>query len=392
MPAASPSLDHFDAAAMEHDVADASTTTRRARSSARPGARRAGASVPVGRRTPPGATAPTARRTAGSGRSMSVRARLLAGFAGMAALVVVVGAIGLRSMNRLDDAAHSLKVDGLDASVTIDKFRMDVLEGHAHALATALASDETTRSENRSEYEEHDQSADEHYKIATTKYSLPDAVISGLKESRGHLDRYREVRDEQFIPAALAGRSAERDSALVKALAELDAFNATYDELIIANDADNVRLEQVANSTAASGRRMSMTFIAASLVAAVLLAWFISRSILRPTNEVKDLLEAVAQGDLTVRSGNDRNDELGQMSASLNATLENTQSTISMIGTSAVELTSSSEELAASAGQVAANVQTAAAGNRGDDRVDPGDRPERSGGEPGRRSGGRARR
>ena len=58
---------------------------------------------------------------------------------------------------------------------------------------------------------------------------------------------------------------------------------------------------------------------ALAVVLAALLAVLTARSVTRPLRQVRAALDAAAQGDLTVESGVDRRDELGQMAASVAA-------------------------------------------------------------------------
>lgn len=311
---------------------------------------------------------PTAEAPSGSGskprsgRSRSIRTRLIAGFAGMALIVLAVGLVGNRAMGDLQDANHSLKVDGLDATVAIDAFRLDVTRAHAGLLALVLSSQSDQLTATSPVFAPLDEAADRSYVEASTRYQLPVAVTDGLKAARVHLDAYRQIRDGSLVPAALAGNTADRDAALTRAAAELAAFDQDFDVLTRANAADNTRLENVARATADRGRNLTWLFMAGGLLLSIALTVVITRSILRPTNEMQALLESVAAGDLTLRSRSTGSDELGHMSSSLNTTLDNTQTAIATIGASAVELAASSEELVASAVQVAANVQTAAAG------------------------------
>ena len=56
----------------------------------------------------------------------------------------------------------------------------------------------------------------------------------------------------------------------------------------------------------------------------ILIAWWVTRSITRPVRQVADVLDIVAGGDYSQKSNVTRNDELGQMSASLNTAIDAT--------------------------------------------------------------------
>jgi len=64
---------------------------------------------------------------------------------------------------------------------------------------------------------------------------------------------------------------------------------------------------------AKSDMHVLLIIAAASLVFAVLIAWFLTRSITRPVNEALKVANRLSEGDLTVRIDNPSKDETGQM-------------------------------------------------------------------------------
>ncbi len=84
---------------------------------------------------------------------------------------------------------------------------------------------------------------------------------------------------------------------------------------------------------------------AIALVLALVLGFFISRSITRPLRRTVDLLNGVAGGDLTNRLETHSRDEVGQMGVALNEALDRMTETIGGIDRGATTLSAASEEL-----------------------------------------------
>jgi methyl-accepting chemotaxis protein len=83
----------------------------------------------------------------------------------------------------------------------------------------------------------------------------------------------------------------------------------------------------------------------------------LARSILRPVARLGDVINALAKGDLTQRSGITTRDELGRMAAGLDSALGSIHGSMTTIGQNAETLASSATELSAVAGQIADSAQ-----------------------------------
>ncbi|MBD3265504.1 HAMP domain-containing protein [bacterium] len=105
-----------------------------------------------------------------------------------------------------------------------------------------------------------------------------------------------------------------------------------------------------ANSSAI--RFLSIASIA-SILAGALIAWFITRIIVRPIQSTVDVAHAVADGDFTQRLHMDQKDEVGMLAKAFNHMTENLSALVTGIQQSAEQVSSSSEELSASSQSLA---------------------------------------
>ena len=146
-----------------------------------------------------------------------------------------------------------------------------------------------------------------------------------------------------------------------------------------------------------------------AILLGLLVAWVVSRGIVRGIHGVRAGLERLAAGDLAVRLPVRGRDEVGQMAVALNSAADTMTTTVADIAASADAVAASAEQLSASSAQISASAEETAAqsgvvsgaaeevspqradrrrGRRGDGRLDPRDRAERGRGRPGGRAGG----
>jgi methyl-accepting chemotaxis protein len=166
-----------------------------------------------------------------------------------------------------------------------------------------------------------------------------------------------------------------------------EAFSALEDELPTMGDAVAAfGAEAAEHSEDQRGTAITLALVvaAAGVVVLALLGWVVTRSVVRPLHKVRAVLAGLADGDLRGSADITSKDEVGQMAASLEASMANMRDVMTAIGDSSTTLASATEQLSASAqdmarlagessqqsgivataaGQVSTNVQTVAAGS-----------------------------
>jgi methyl-accepting chemotaxis protein len=106
---------------------------------------------------------------------------------------------------------------------------------------------------------------------------------------------------------------------------------------------------------------VSVLVAAFALVLGLLVAFVVSRGIVRGVRDVRSGLERLADGDLAVRLPVRGHDELGQMADSLNRAAADMAATVAEIAASADAVAASSEELSASSAQISASAEETSA-------------------------------
>lgn len=101
---------------------------------------------------------------------------------------------------------------------------------------------------------------------------------------------------------------------------------------------------------------ISLAFVAMGVVVAVIIAGQIAK----PLQQVQQVVEAVAEGDLTQTSQVHSNDEIGRVATALNATVENLRHVIGLVADSTNELAGTSQQMAAASEEVSASIEEVA--------------------------------
>ena len=196
--------------------------------------------------------------------------------------------------------------------------------------------------------------------------ALADLAVSGAAVAEGDvlpglIGQYRDARAQGLLQAAEAGDVVSFTSHLpsVKDLGiqTLDAFAAA----VAAED----HLVAGKHIRADAEFRSARTTMAVSLAAGVLLAALVgiavSRAVTRPLARVRSALVALADGDLTTRTGLDQHDEVGQAARALDTAVAALREVMTSVVSSADAVAASSEELSASAAQISAGAEETSA-------------------------------
>ncbi|SOE00204.1 methyl-accepting chemotaxis protein [Blastococcus haudaquaticus] len=141
--------------------------------------------------------------------------------------------------------------------------------------------------------------------------------------------------------------------------AEVEAVAA----LTEAADAQSESAHRVADeaiAAAKSARTLTFLVIGVGLAVSVALAVLVARSVNRPVQRISEVLDRVADGDLTVRVGPTGGAELSRVAASLDRTLDAISGILTLVSDSAGRLGDASQKLDGAAAGIAANARTAA--------------------------------
>ena len=173
---------------------------------------------------------------------------------------------------------------------------------------------------------------------------------------------YRAVVDGELMDAAMTGDpeewaavrdagAAEKGAVMVEALSQVDVEVGMAIATVAAH----------ADDEAAGALRTLMILAGVGVAAAIALGWWFANAIRSTVINVKDSVDALAAGDLTVRPSVDRQDELGRMAAALAAAQDALREALSGVAQVSGAVAASAEEMSAAGSQVASGAEETSA-------------------------------
>jgi methyl-accepting chemotaxis protein len=294
--------------------------------------------------------------------------RLALAFGLLVVLIGVIVAVGVTAASnqqraqakiiKADDVAHDLTqkkyvAAAMNASQTA--YALDVQRGTAGALDDDGG--------NRRQF------LDDTKKMSAADSTLEGHRLGGAEvdlEKAFDADFERVVKNDADIVALYRSGGAE-DAATATALV-LGEERTLFQDMAQQSDAlaalvevDAVAIETAEAAAVANARNVMAAVGLAAMALAVGLAVVITRSLTRPLRESVDVLQAMADGDLSVRVVDPSKDEVGQIGTAMNHSLDRISLTLEHIADGSTSLSSSSEELSAVSLQLSAGAEETAA-------------------------------
>lgn len=280
-------------------------------------------------------------------RNMSIAARASVSFALITLLVIGLGVISILELRDMRQAEQEVEVNWLpsieaaaDISLDLYAIQLDALRsmltpnGPAQdVISRRLVDSRAAIVKAADHYRNELVSSDEERRLIQALYSDMQGYLDGF-------DRLMELddqaRDEEALEWANTGllQRAKAFEASLAALRQMNRDGAKASGLV----AEHIYLQ---------GLWTAGAVVLAAVLLTILLAWCLTRSIVRPLNEAVLAAEAIAEGDLTQPITVEGKDEASRLMAALRAMQGNLRQTLQQIADSSIQLASASEEMTA---------------------------------------------
>ena len=293
-------------------------------------------------------------------RSLKVSTRMAIGFGALVALLLVIAGIGwsvsVRWRSTVDRMHQHAVVANQAAATDLDMTNLALDE---NAIAADYAGHVATPGD-LSDFAA--VTSRLHADFASlAKASLSHGEQSDLVSAERALTAY-EAQCAQINRLFAAGGAASQARALVL-VGKLDSGTvrtpvARIGTALLARST----VDATGGSSAASTAQLLLAVVVLLAVAlAGATAFGIIRSVVQPLAETVDVLESVANGDLTCSVDVTAHDEIGRMATGLNQALERIRHIVGSVGSSSEQLAAASETLAGLARQMATNADESSA-------------------------------
>jgi methyl-accepting chemotaxis protein len=312
----------------------------------------------------------------------SIRTKILTAVLLGVLSAVFVGGMAVHSLGSLNAGTQQVRTDAMVPREQLAELRRAFLQTRLDALADEMIATSDADAEHQA-YLKDLQDVD----AATRAYSAGDLggdERAALEKFSSAWGEYQRVVGGQLLQLARAGKKAEftklRNDVVKPTTKEAYGALTTVDGLASARAKATVA---AAEQTYLTARTRVVVVIAIGAALALALGWFVAAIVVGGLRSVSEVLDAVADGDLTRTAEVDMNDELGAMAGSLNRATAGMREAVQAMGETSATLARSSEGLnqvagtmaaaaeetsvqaqvvSAAAEQVSRNVQTVAAG------------------------------
>lgn len=301
------------------------------------------------------------RGLTGRFRDLGVRTRILIALGLAAAVAIAVGVVGLASLASTNEQTvrmHDENFVGLDHAAAMRRATIDMrLQLANQALSTEAARKSAYESAAR-EREAEVRAEVEAYRETT---SVPEklAVLAEFEEA---FDAYVQMRDERLIPLGregdVAGWTAVRDG---EGDVLLETMTTDLTELVSMEKSDADTALAASEQAYSANRTVVLVVLVAGLTLALVVGLATATTIVSGVRRVRQVADALQQGDLTTRADLGTRDELGRMSDALDDAVGRLRQMVGTIDDSSGALAAAAEEMSATTTQIASTAEETAA-------------------------------
>ena len=289
-------------------------------------------------------------------RTMSIATRLAGGFALMAIIVLLLGAMSLRQTSSIHTETVEINDTWLPSLRDLTRINQDFMRYRIFALRSLLATDSQDMDRQRRMMTTLEQ------QLETGEATLEARIVD--QDSRRIFTSFREQRRRYMTVASDMARaidSGDHDAAIQIVDEQLnplaDATTLQLQELEQRVFAGSNMAEQRAEDSYRAATRMVVGAIIAAIVLTLVLAWLLTRSIIVPLRQAMRVSEVIATGDLTHAIEISGRDEASHLLRSLSGMQTHLRDTLQGIANSSSQLASAAEELNAVTEDATRNLQ-----------------------------------
>jgi methyl-accepting chemotaxis protein len=295
--------------------------------------------------------------------NLSIRTKLLLGFALIVALLILVAAVAFRGITTIRERQKILYDENFSRVIDVMDVRFNQAKIRLDEMSEILVSDRASIDSFIKDSDDRTKTVDALVqKLLAAEADNPKRLAS-LQQLDAMRKAFTDTRDTQFIPFILSGKTNEAKTIVMGIQADRNSqINAIVDGLV--TDAEN---EAGASYTASqlAANQSILLFVTVGIAAVILAAaaaLVLNRSISSPLKEISRAAQKIASGDLTVEvSTNDRRDEVGTLGESFHAMVAGLRDMNREIGQGVNVLASSANEILATATQLGASASETAA-------------------------------
>ncbi|KEI88097.1 methyl-accepting chemotaxis protein [Clostridium botulinum] len=285
-----------------------------------------------------------------------VKTQLISAFLIVAALIVIVGAIGGVALKNVARYGEKMYSTNLQSVYMITDMNQNLTEIKSDMLQLIYEKDESKKAELIKNIQKN---KDENTKYLAEYEKLPktDEENKTFQAFKDQLNQYRTLR-EDVIKLVEANNYAQAEKQYKEIPKVRDAMFESISKIteINLNSAESANND--INSIYTKSNIIIVILSIVGLLMAIFIGLFIARNIAKPLNKIKDLAERLANYDFSTSITVAKEDEFGQTAVALNTAQENVNGLVKIIMENSQDISASSEELSATVEELSSKVET----------------------------------
>lgn len=287
-------------------------------------------------------------------KSIKISQKLIISYVGISFLILMVGAISLVNMKKINDNSQIIYSDNMLKMQHIGNIRKGVLENKVQAVQlinplnnSRLKQIEDTIASIKKDIDEGKKSYEAIFMTDEEKniYKVFIENQAAYREARDQVIKYADGGNYDYIQKPF-------DEAMDYSQKEVDALNQLVE--LSVKEANSRAVSN--NNTYLLTNKIMITISVFGLIVALVFGFTISTWLTRRFKVVVKFADRLAEGDLTQEMKITASDELGSMSASLNKAMLYIRELISGVLGGAQSISASSEELSATIEEISSKM------------------------------------
>jgi len=263
-------------------------------------------------------------------RNLRVSIKLLAGFGLIAAMIVVVGWVGIHNLGVLNGNVKELYEEEMQPSLDVADLRALLWELRSNTWQViGLVDPDKLKGALNEGYELHKRVRKQEEALLPRIHS--EELRDKFQEACDALGEYVRAREELIMKPAEAGRREDALKNAVQSGVKLHRAVEALNKTVEVTRASGQQKYEDAQALYVSSRTILFAVAFAGIALGLGFGFALARMITKPLHATMTVLEAAAAGDLTKRADVAQSDEIGRMAQALDKAIVSLASTQSIL-------------------------------------------------------------
>jgi methyl-accepting chemotaxis protein len=288
-------------------------------------------------------------------RDTDVKPKIMISVGLTAAFAIAIGVMGMWSMNGSVHQAEGLYENNVRGISAVDDMHTAILGMRVDASAAALALQDGDKIAARDALDTH---YAEYQEAASTYAATGADEKARTAELSEAVAAYVALQKDTLFPLAMEGetewwwvKNASTGLPITEKMTEL------VEKLTVEENAEAAEAVSAVRGAHRANQVTAIALLAVGVGLSLFLGWMVATATAKRVTRVREVLEALSEGDLTQRANLDSGDDVGVMGAALDRSLDRFRELIGSVTGSADAVAAASEELSASSQQIAAGAE-----------------------------------